>query len=136
MRRRGRHERHRGGRPVGPDRIHSASHMDNQQRRRGHDAMTVRVQWDDDEPKTGLPDSGEDTKTYEETEASGQVTLSHEQSGATQTVTFNLPLLDGGEVTPDKTEVDPAGDEAARTISVSGTGFPASTEGTVTLMTG
>lgn len=101
--------------------------------------MTVRVQWDDDEPKTGLPDSGEDNKTYEETETSGQVTVSHEQSDATQTVTFDLPLpVDGGdgEVTPDKTEVDPGGDEAARTISVSGTGFPASTEGTVTLMTG
>jgi len=101
--------------------------------------MTVRVQWDEDEPKTGLPDSGEDTKTYEETATSGTVTVSHEQSDATQTVTFDLPLpVDGGdgEVTPDKTEVDPGGDEAARTISVSGTGFPASTEGTVTLMTG
>src|SRR5690625_3640328 len=93
--------------------------------------MTVRVQRDEDEPKTGLPDSGEDNKTYEETETSGQVTVSHEQSDATQTVTFDLPLpVDGGdgEVTPDKTEVDPSGDEAARTISVSGTGFPASTE--------
>src|SRR5699024_705203 len=76
---------------------------------------------------------------YEETATSGTVTVSHEQSDATQTVTFDLPLpVDGGEgeVTPDKTEVDRAGDEAARTSSVSGTGCPASTEGTVTLMTG
>src|SRR5690625_1077922 len=101
--------------------------------------MTVRVQWDEDEPKTGLPDSGEDTKTYEETATSGTVTVSHEQSDATQTVTFDLPLpVDGGdgELTPDKTEVDGTGDETARTVTVSGTGFPASTEGTVALMTG
>ena len=39
-------------------------------------------------------------------------------------------------LTPDKTEVDGAGDDAARTITVAGTGFPTSTAGTVTLMTG
>ena len=39
-------------------------------------------------------------------------------------------------ITPDKSEVDSSGDEAARTITVAGTGFPASTAGTVFVSAG
>lgn len=42
----------------------------------------------------------------------------------------------GPAITPDKTEVDSSGDATARTITVDGVGFTASTPGTVTLMTG
>src|SRR5699024_11672957 len=41
-----------------------------------------------------------------------------------------------GAVTVSPTTVDATGDEAARTLTVAGTGFPADTAGTVALMSG
>lgn len=102
--------------------------------------MTVKVQWDTDAEKTGLPDTGTDTKVYTAGQEGGhQVRVTSETDPSrTQLVTFEIPLSDGGggTITPDKTTVDASGDAAARTITVGGTAFPASTAGTVALHPG
>lgn len=97
--------------------------------------MTVTVQWDDDAPLTGQPDTGTLSKTYTAT-GPGTVTVTDESSGgAAVTLSYTVPLS-ATTVTAVPVEIDSAGDAAARTTTVSGQGFPASQQGTVAIATG
>ena len=89
--------------------------------------MTVQVTWDDDAPKTGLPDEGTDTKTYDPTPATAVVEVTAEPVGEGETVTgdFSLPLV----TTPDTTEV-----AVGSAVTVEGSGLAASSEGTLALV--
>lgn len=97
--------------------------------------MTVRIQWDADAPLTGQPNAGTAQKVYT-TAGTGTVTITDEAIGG-DAVTLNyLVPLDLTEVEAVPAEVDTSGDAAARTTTVAGEGFPASTQGTVAVATG
>jgi hypothetical protein len=97
--------------------------------------MTVTIQWDQDAPLTAQPDVGTADKVYTAA-GPGTVTITDEAiGGASVTLNYTVPLgLTNVEATP--ATVDSAGDAAARTITVAGENFPASTAGTVALATG
>lgn len=97
--------------------------------------MTVTIQWDADAPLTAQPDAGSANKVYTVAGA-GTVTITDEAiGGESRTLNYTVPL-GLTTVVPTPATVDSAGDEAARTISVAGDGFPASMNGTVAIATG
>jgi hypothetical protein len=97
--------------------------------------MTVTIQWDADAPLTAQPDAGSANKVYTEA-GPGTVTITDEAiGGESRTLNFTVPLS-LTTVVPTPGTVDSGGDLAARTISVAGEGFPASTNGTVAIATG
>lgn len=89
--------------------------------------MTVQLTFDDDAPLTGLPDEGQQNKTYPPTPALGNAEVTPEPVGSGPVVEadYSLPLI----TTPDVTEVSPGG-----TVTVDGSGLAASTSGTLALV--
>jgi hypothetical protein len=99
--------------------------------------MTVSVTWDTDAPITAQPNAGSLSKVYTAGTTSGTVTVTDEAiGGESVTRTFTVPLEDT-TVSVAPTSVDSADSVAAdRTVTVAGSGFPASTAGTVAIATG
>lgn len=97
--------------------------------------MTVTIQWDADAPLLAQPNAGTVTKVYV-TPGPGTVSVTDDAiGGETRTMTYTVPLTQT-TVVPTPDTVDSAGNLAARTFTVAGSGFPASTSGTVALATG
>lgn len=99
--------------------------------------MTVSVTWDADAPITAQPDAGSLNKVYTAGTTSGSVTVTDEAIGGESiTRTFTVPLQDT-TVSATPSSIDSAEPVAAdRTVTVAGSGFPASTAGTVAIATG
>lgn len=99
--------------------------------------MTVSVTWDADAPITAQPDAGSLSKVYTVGTTSGTVTVTDEAIGGESiTRTFTVPLEDT-TVSATPASIDSADPVAAdRTVTVAGSGFPASTAGTVAIATG
>lgn len=89
--------------------------------------MTVQLTFDDDAPLTGLPDEGQQSKTYEATPGLGHAEVTPEPVGSGPVVEadYSLPLI----TTPDVTTVDAGG-----TVTVEGSGLAASSTGTLSLV--
>lgn len=97
--------------------------------------MTVTIQWDTDAPLTAQPNAGTANKVYT-VAGPGTVTVTDEAiGGESRTMNYTVPLA-LTTVVPTPATVDSGGNLAARTISVAGEGFPASTSGTVAIATG
>jgi hypothetical protein len=99
--------------------------------------MTVTVTWDADAPITAQPDAGSLSKVYAVGVTSGTVTVTDEAvGGASITRTFAVPLSDT-LVSATPSSVDSSEPVAAdRTVTIAGQGFPASTQGTVSIAVG
>lgn len=91
--------------------------------------MTVQLTWDDDEPITGLPDEGQNTKLYPSTPATARAEVEPEPVGSGTPVgsDFTVPLI----IEPDVDTVEPGGD-----ITVTGSGLAANGSGQLALLTG
>lgn len=92
--------------------------------------MTIQLTWDEDTPKTGLPDEGTDTKQYEPTPGQdGHVEITPEPVGSGPVVEtdFTLPLI---------ITATPATPDPGDSISVTGSGLAASSSGTLELVSG
>lgn len=91
--------------------------------------MTVQLTWDDDDPITGLPDEGQETKVYPATPATARAEVETEPVGSGTPVgsDFTVPLI----TTPDVDTVAPGGD-----ITVTGSGLAANGSGQLQLLTG
>lgn len=89
--------------------------------------MTVQLTFDTDAPLTGLPDEGQQNKTYDPTPALGHAEVTPEPTGSGPVVEgdYSLPLI----TTPDVTTVEPGG-----TVTVEGSGLAASSAGTLALV--
>jgi large repetitive protein len=89
--------------------------------------VTVQLTFDDDAPLTGLPDEGQQNKTYDPTPALGHAEVTPEPVGSGPVVEadYSLPLI----TTPDVTTVEPGG-----TVTVTGSGLAASSTGTLSLV--
>lgn len=97
--------------------------------------MTVTIQWDADAPLTAQPNAGVAVKEYGDA-GPGTVTITDEAiGGASRTLTYTVPL-NLTTVVPTPSSVDSGGNLATRTVSVAGSGFPASANGTVAIATG
>lgn len=92
--------------------------------------MTTQVTWDDDPPKTGMPDEGTDTKLYDPVPAAGknfEITKEPVGSGPVIDSPFSVPLI----TIPSSTSVN-AGDD----FTVDGSGLQENTTGTLALVAG
>ena len=92
--------------------------------------MTVTIQWDADAPLLAQPNAGTVTKVYT-TAGPGTVSVTDDAiGGETRTMNYTVPLT-LTSVVPTPNTVDSAGNLAARTFTVAGSGFPVSTNRTL-----